>query len=731
MGRLQELREIEITTPLGSDVLMFQRMTAVEQLGRLFDYQVDVVSKDANIKLDDLLGQNVTVRLKLGGGKSRYFNGYVSRFGFVGLTENYYSYQITLKPWLWFLTRTADCRIFQNRKAPDIIKQIFRDHGFSDFEEKLSATYRNWEYCVQYRETDFNFVSRLMEQEGIYYYFRHEDGKHTLVLADSLTAHEAAPDYEEVPYFPYDRTLRRERDHIFGWYVAQEVQPGACALNDFDFQKPKADLNAKLNQPYGHAVDQYEVYDYPGEYLEKADGEEYVRKRVEELHAQYAQAQGQGNARGLMVGSLFSFIQYPRDDQNKEYLIVSATYELRSDDYGSGAIGGGEQIYSCSFSAIDSAQPYRAPRITPKPVVQGPQTAMVVGPGGQEIYTDKYGRVKVQFHWDREGGNDENSSCWMRVSHPTAGKGWGAVQIPRIGQEVIVDFLEGDPDHPIITGRVYNANSMPPYELPGQGMVAGMKSNSTPGGGGYNEMIMDDTKGNELIRIHGQYNMDTTIQHDLTETVLNNRTRNVSVDESVTVGNNQTITVGVNQSTSVGSNQSISVGSNKSENVGVAKSTTIGAAYQVTVGAAMNETIGAAKAEEIGANKSVNVGVDSSENVGRNKSMDAGKDISLKSGKKMNLDAGDDYQVKGGKKGVIDIADELTIKCGSAQIVMKKNGDIKISGKKIEISAMQDVKVNGMNITAEAQVKVLNKGTMVNVEASGMNTIKGALVKIN
>jgi type VI secretion system secreted protein VgrG len=707
MSGLQGSREVKVSTPLGDDVLLFQRMTATEHMGRLFEYQLDVVSRNANINLDDLLGQNVTVNLKMDGNESRYFNGFVSRFCFVGLTENYYSYQITLKPWLWFLTRTADCRIFQKQKVPDIIKQVFRDQGFSDFEERLSDTYREWEYCVQYRETDFNFISRLMEQEGMYYYFTHEDGKHTMVLADSIEAHEAAPDYEEVPYYPPEETMRRERDHIFDWFVAQEVQPGTYALNDFDFEKPKADLNAKLKQSYGHSADDYEVYDYPGEYLEKSDGDEYVRKRIEELHAQYEQVQGRGNARGLYVGGLFSLTQYPRDDQNKEYLITSATYELQSDEYGSVSSTTAEQIFTCSFTAIDSVQPYRAPRITPKPVVQGPQTAIVVGPSGQEIYTEKHGRVKVQFHWDREGASDENSSCWIRVSHPTAGKGWGAVQIPRIGQEVIVDFLEGDPDRPIITGRVYNANSMPPYDLPNQDMVAGMKSNSTPGGGGYNEMIMDDTKGNELIRIHAQYNMDSTIEHDQTWTINNNRTTTVAVNDSETVGSNQTISVGSNQSTTVGSNQSISVGANKSENVAAAKSMAIGAAYQVSVGAAMNETVGAAKAEEIGANKSVNVGASSSETVGKNKSLDAGeniteaagKDISVQSGKKMIFAAGDDFGLKGDKKGVIEMADELTIKVGKATIAMKKNGDISINGKKITIKGSGDVAIKGSKIT--------------------------------
>ena len=459
MAQLQTVRPVEIITPLGDDVLLFHRMTATEELD-----------------------------------KTRYFNGFVSRFSQEGTFDDFNAYSVTVHPWLWFLTRTADCRIFQEKKVPDIIKEVFREHGFTDFEETLSGSYRIWEYCVQYRETDFNFVSRLMEQEGIYYYFKHEINKHILVISDSVSSHEAYPGYEKLPYFPPDEHLRRERDHIYDWNISQEVQPGVYALNDFDFTRPKANLEVKASVKREHARATMEIYDYPGEYPDTGDGENYVRARIEELQAEHEQVHGQANARGLAVGSLFELTDYPREDQNREYLIVSATHQVESDAYSSGSGSGAEEVYSCSFTALHSKQPYRPARTTPKPMVQGPQTAIVVGPSGEEIYTDKYGRVKVSFHWDRNSKSDENSSCWVRVAQVWAGTKWGGIQIPRIGQEVIIEFLEGDPDRPIITGRVYNNDNMPPNDLPASATQSGIKSRSSKGGNAdkFNEIRFDD-----------------------------------------------------------------------------------------------------------------------------------------------------------------------------------------------------------------------------------------------
>ena len=496
MPPLQDMREIEVTSALSPDKLLFRRMRVKEQLGRLTEFDLDLLSKDDNIKIDSLLGTLMTIRLNLPEGGERYFNAYVTRFCQTGRSGNYAVYKATLHPWLWFLTRTADCRIFQDKTVPEIIKEIFREHGFSDFGEALSQNYRQWTYCVQYRETDFNFVSRLMEQEGSYYYFTHANGRHVLMLADSYSAHDLIPGYWEIPYVPLSGPEIPEYEHIYEWCIEQQIQPGSYALNSFDFKKPKTSLEVKSTISRQHSFENFEIFDYPGDYLSGNDGMNYARARIEALQAQYEQVTGAGDARGLAVGALFKLTRFPREDQNREYLIVSATHELISNEYETTPTAELTPVYTCNFTAIESKAPYRSPRITPKPFVQGPQTAVVVGKSGEDIWTDKYGRVKVQFHWDRYGKSDENSSCWVRVSHPWAGKNWGAIAIPRIGQEVVVDFLEGDPDQPLITGRVYNADQMPPYALPDNMTQTGILTRSSKDGSAKtcNELRFEDKK---------------------------------------------------------------------------------------------------------------------------------------------------------------------------------------------------------------------------------------------
>ncbi|MEN6437765.1 MAG: type VI secretion system tip protein VgrG [Syntrophobacter sp.] len=521
----QAQKQVEITTPLGRDVLLFNQMRATEALGRLFELDIDLLSENPNIKFEDLLGQKITIRLELPHGRKRYFSGHVTSFSQMGTLANLFVYHAVVHPWLWILTRRANCRIFQDKTIPDIIKEIFRDHGFTDYEEALSGRYQPWEYCVQYRETDFNFVSRLMEQQGIYYYFKHENDKHTLVLSDSVSAHQPFPGYASIPYFPLEENLRRERDHIYSWSVSQEVQTGTYALNDFDFKRPKANLHVKSAITRQHAASQMEVYDYPGKYFQTDEGEAYARARIEELQSDYEHLHGEGNARGLAVGSLFQLTGFSRQDQNREYLIVSATHELISGQYETLASAGHgpPDIYQCKFTAIPSRQPFRPARTTYKPIVQGPQTAIVVGPSGSEIYTDKYSRVKVQFHWDRYGKYDQNSSCWIRVSQVWAGAKWGAIHIPRIGQEVVVDFLEGDPDRPIITGRVYNNDNMPPYELPANATQSGVKTRSSKGGSpsNINELRFEDKKGQEMIFLQAEKDYEVRVKNDCIKIVEN------------------------------------------------------------------------------------------------------------------------------------------------------------------------------------------------------------------
>jgi len=740
-------RVMEIATPLGEDVLLFHGMHAHEEMGRLGECQLDLLSPHADIKVDDILGKNVTVKLALPDDSSRYFNGYVTRFAQSGTHGRYHRYSAVVRSWLWFLTRTTDCRIFQDVAVPDIIKKVFADHSTADFKLDLTGTYRKWTYCVQYRETDFNFVTRLMEHEGIYFYTQHTDGHNTVVLTDSTSKHAAAPGYETLSFISPEEVVRPELEHVSAWDFSREIQPGVYVHDDYDLERPSVELKTRKVLSRSYSPSDYEIYDYPGHYLQKGDGEQYAGIRIDEFGSQFETAQAVTNAKGVAVGSLFTLEDFPREDQNREYLIVAASYDLQFSDY-EALPQDGVTDYRCAFVAMPSAQQFRPRRATPKPFVQGPQTAMVVGPAGDEIYTDKYGRVKVQFHWDRYGKKDQNSSCWIRVSHPWAGKGWGAVSTPRIGQEVIVDFLEGDPDQPIITGRVYNAESQPPFGFPAGAVLSGIKSN-THKGSGYNELSMDDTAGKEKITIHGQYDMNSTIEHDQTLTVHNNRTDKVDVDDSETVGNNQKCSVGVNQdisvgsnqtvkvgasrtrsvgaaetvtvvadqSVSVGSNQSVSVGGSKTETISIAKALSIGAAYQVSVGAAMNESIGAIKMEEIGGAKIVGVGAFSSENVAVSKSVNAGVNISESAGANftasaganfgasagaafeakaganfsasaggtMSLKSSGDFSAQSDAKGLVGAASELVLQCGSAQIILKSGGEIQIKGTDITV----------------------------------------------
>jgi type VI secretion system secreted protein VgrG len=566
----QASRLAKITSPLGPDVLLLNGMGGGEELGRLFNYELQLTSLDANIDLNQLLGKPMSVGVQLADGGERHFHGIVARCSQDIDQGQFASYQVVLRPWFWLLTRTSDCRIFQNLSIPQIIKQVFRDLGFSDFEDALSRPYREWEYCVQYRETSFDFVSRLMEQEGIYYFFRHEQDRHVLVLADAYGAHTTVPGYASIPYYPKDEQ-QRERDHMYNWHLAQEVQPGSLELNDYDFQRPSASIEVRSAMPRPHTAGDYPLYDYPGTYVQSQDGEHYARTRIEALQTLHEQIEFSGNVRGLGSGHLFSLTGFSRQDQNREYLIVGVRYHITQESLESGG-GSGEAQFSSSLTCIDAQQSFRPLASTYRPIVKGPQTALVVGPKGEEIWTDQYGRVKVHFYWDRHDQSNENSSCWIRVSQSWAGKNWGSMQIPRIGQEVIVSFLEGDPDRPIITGRVYNAEQTVPYDLPQNATQSGMKSRSSKGGtpANFNEIRMEDKKGLEQLYIHAERNQDIVVEVDESHSVGHDRNKSIGHNETVSIGNNRLrivkqediLSVGQRKTDSISQSYVIEVGEN-------------------------------------------------------------------------------------------------------------------------------------------------------------------------
>ena len=506
-------------SPMG-DQLEFRSLEGSEQISRLFEHRVRMISQSASISAKALLGKDLSIEIDLttevGGGGKRFISGQVTQFTYIGRDGDFYSYEAVLRPWLWHATRRSDFKIFQFKKVPDIIQEVLGPYGFS-IENKLTGSYRTWDYIVQYGETDFNFVSRLMEMEGAYFYFSHSQGSHTLVLADDIGSHSPLPNGPStIPYYSGDRAAHvHDQDFIDGWSFAEDIASGHFAADDYDFKKPKSILDTKQQQPAGHTEDSRELYEWPGGYTEMGDGENYARVRIEQQKAQRETVQGEGNARNLAPGYLFTFSKYPRGDQNKDYLIEAAYYRFeenvrRSD--GAGGAGNASRggldsptSYRLSISAVPKTTPYRSQRTTPKPHTTGPQTAVITGPAGEEIYTDQYGRVKVQFHWDRYGSFDENSSCWIRVSQTWAGSNYGSMHIPRIGQEVIVDFLNGDPDYPIITGRVYNAMQMPAWQLPKHKTQSGIQTNWSKGGGGKNMLRFEDQKGIEHLELSSDH----------------------------------------------------------------------------------------------------------------------------------------------------------------------------------------------------------------------------------
>jgi type VI secretion system secreted protein VgrG len=625
MPYTQENRLIRISTPLGGDELLITGFRGSEEISRLFHFELSLLSHNHSIDFKTIIGGNVTVSILLDNGEERFFNGLVASFSQSSGNVHgerrgavFSQYTATIVPWLWLLTKTSDLRIFQDKSAVDIIKQIFTEKGLSDYTDKLTGTYVRRTYCVQYRETDFIFISRLMEEEGIAYYFSHENNKHTLVLADAPTAYTPCLHHENVRFQTNSMSGGRvalDEDMITTLELKNEIRVGKYSLNDYNFETPNTKMLVEVESRQNLGPGEKEIYDYPGLYTKRAEGDDLVKIRMEADEVRIAAINGSSDVRGFASGYSFTLEEYFRDEMNnKKYLLTAVKHSAGQQGFGSG--GGGENSYANAFTCIPLDTPYRPARLTPKPVVEGVQTAVVVGPAGEEIYTDEHGRIKVQFHWDREGKANENSSCWVRVGQMWAGSGWGALYIPRIGQEVIVDFLEGDPDRPIVIGSVYHGNNRPPYPLPDEKTKSTIKSDSSKGGGGFNEIRFEDKKGSEEVYLQGEKDWNTLIKHDKNQKVGNNETLVVANNRTNTIGGSQSETIGANLSISVGGNKTETIGINSMETIGAAKELTIGGAYQVSVVGIMNETVGGVKSEEVGGSKVVLVGGDRTDSTG-------------------------------------------------------------------------------------------------------------------
>lgn len=708
MGSLQDRRVAQLNTPLGEDRLLVKRVEGAEGISDLFLFRIEVSGDPGMIEQAELLGEAVQLRIDLAGDRDRWVHGYVTRLVQTEAPgtgrEGGAAYEMEVRPWLWMLTQRTDSRIFQEKSIPDIVKEVFDGLGFSDYEFKLNASYEPLVNCVQYQESDFDFVARLLEQEGIFWYFRHEENRHTLVLHDTVENIDYLPGAEDVEIWHGGSVTEAPEERINTWEVSRVLLPGKYAMTDYNFRDPTTDLAvaAESVEP-STGAGKLEVFEYPGDFVNlgpeeagKLDkGEGRVRLRQEEGDARRTLATGTGTVRAITPGYQVMLRGHPVDGYNTEWMIVQTEHEISE----GGSLADDDNFlirYRNKFRAVPVTVAFRPRRRTPRPKITGPQTAVVVGPSGEELYVDKFGRVKVQFHWDRYGANDENSSCWVRVSQHWAGKGWGTVYHPRIGQEVIVEFLEGNPDRPLITGRVYNGMNPIPYSSPTQSGIL-TRSSKQGTAENANELRFEDSKDNEQIYLHAEKNMDRVVEA--------NDSERVGVNQKSKVGSNKTTEVGKNLAQTVGENRDMTVGKNLTESVGEAMTVTVGKARSETVGEASSVTIGKAHSITVGENESRTIGKNLTEDVAQNCTLNVGKNLSLSIGTNFTQDVGSNAQLKA-KKITLEAQDEIQIKAGKAKIVLKKDGTVNIEGKDvtikgsgaINVKASKDVTIKGQKI---------------------------------
>ena len=532
-----------ITVQLPVEGLLFWKLSGREALSEPYALGLTLLGTDARMDRSQLLGKAVTVTVPTQDMTSpRYFNGKVTRVAVsaVELSGTRYAvYQLSVESDLWPMQRDRNLRIFQGQTVPQIVKTLLSESKVN-VEDKLSESYRVWDYCVQYQESSFDFISRLMELEGISYFFRHEAERHVLVLTDAATQHQPFAGYETIPYHVTPSGGSTDEEGISQWALTDSVTPGIYSLDDYDFRKPNAWLFQARQNPVSPQPGSIDVYDWPGRFVEHDHADFYARIRQERWQVEHQQIHGSATALGIAPGNTFTLYNAPFFSDNAEYLTTEANYWLEENNYASGS--GSQTMHRIDFTVIPSTVTYRPAQKSAWPRTYGPQTARVVGPQGESIWTDRYGRVKVKFHWDRLAKGDDTSSCWVRVSSAWAGQGFGGVQVPRVGDEVVVDFINGDPDRPIITGRVYNEASMPPWALPAAATQMGFLSRSKDGSSDTaNALRFEDKAGEEQVWIQAERNMDTNVKNDATSTINGNNSHYVRKNELLRVETNQTL----------------------------------------------------------------------------------------------------------------------------------------------------------------------------------------------
>ena len=652
---------------VGTDVLLLTAFNGREHLSELFSYNLEMLSSEDFIDAKKVVGMPVSWTVKRADDKTlRPFHGIVKTFSAGSRESGLRRYYAEVVPWFWYLTRTSDCRIFQEQTVPEIVRLILSEAGFKDFEDsEVKGKHVKWEYCVQYRETDFNFISRLLEQEGIFYYFRHEAGRHVLVMGDQNGAHKDMP--EKDVEMEYSRGLEARPDRLLSWEHRFDYIPGKWTHTDYNFiQHPAGTAKTPAKHILGSSGSlisleknaNLEMFDFPSEEYTADEAKAQARVRMEADEASYETIAAGGTCKTFTCGGKFKLIKHEIKALEGRSFVVSAIQHSATEPASYDSTATAASDYKNTFTCIPATITYRPPQVTPKPMIHGSQTAVVTGPPGEEIWPDKHGRIKVQFYWDRLGVRNDKSSCWIRVQQSSAGKGWGAMFIPRIGQEVVVSYLEGDPDRPLITGVVYNGEQTPAYPLPEEKTKSYIKTNSSKGGNGYNEIRFEDKADKEQIFMHAQKDIDVRVLNNSKERIFGNRDQVIGWEKDGKKGGDQREKVYGNKQQHIigsqaghvegdmqlmikgdkGGNQDIVIDKNKAE----------------LIGADSDLHIKGGRQTKVDGTDSLVVGGSLHEKIGQVHAIEAGMEVHIKAGMKVIIESGVQLSLKG-PGGFIDI----------------------------------------------------------------------------
>ena len=715
VGFSQENQYLAVTTPLGDDVLILQAVRGTEGLSSLFRYELEMVSEDPEIDFTAIVGKTVTAAIYSADGQtSRYVDGLVTDFSQHDSDPRLWTYRAIIRPKFWLGTRKTDCRIFQDVSVTEIIEQLLGEIGVTDYALETTSAYQSRTYCVQYNETVFDFLNRLMEDEGIFYFHRHEEGKHTLVLADDADAHATCPGINRATYRPTGQSGREDEDAVHQLSYSERVVSDHYATDDYNFQTPSTELMASADGD-GSGSDM-EVYEYPGGYMAKSNGDSRASLRIQEFEALSKSLEGRSSMKSFIAGYAFSLIWHGRDSLNADYVLGELSIRADKDRYENG------------FVAFPKSLAYRPQRKTQRPRIHGTQTALVTGKAGEEIWTDEFGRVKVQFHWDREGQKDENTSCWVRVAQGWAGKSWGTWFLPRIGMEVVVTFLEGDPDRPLITGCVYNGEQVQPYTLPDDQTKATMKSNSSKGGNGYNEFRFEDLAGKEEIFLHAQKDWNSVVENARTTTVKDD-------DDTVTIEKgNRIFEVQTGDEThSVKGDRKLTVNGSQTHKTDNGFTHTVTKDYKLTISGDLIIDVGGDIKITAGKNINSEAAQSITNDAGMNYETTAGQNITNSAGTNIDNEAKMNLTNKGGMNVTDDAGTKLTLKSGmttesTAGMSLKEEGGVSMEMK------------GGMSLTEEGGLTLESKGGLSGTYEGGttgtfkggvMAILQGAIAKIN